>query len=201
MKLYFWTMNSRYDVDILELTRDDKRLTDVFLNGSFDGMAYTSIINLSNKKLLNILSDCPSTNGLYLVPGFLDSDAYYDNTSIGDHKSVKNTMFLISTDQFFELYQNDVYISTTSADRKHFYQSKRVHPKLFVKKHLLKMKVPSKHNKSHPSHKTINDIMYADFETMSVKDIKNILMSYGPVGAGNKDVLIERLIKTLQFGL
>ena len=202
MRLYLWTMGTRYDVHVFELFQKNTYMSNTFLYGSFNGKTYSNISHLSINTLLSILNKSPSTNGLYSVSGFIDTKntGNYD-VSDGNYKNIKKTMFLISTKSFLELYLNDIHISTTSADKKYFYQSKRVHPKLFVRKHLLKMKVPSKNNHSNPSHETIKDSMYADFEAMSVKEIKNILKSYGPVGSGNKGALINKLIKIIQYGL
>lgn len=195
-KIFLWMIDKRYKVSFHDLTSKMDFLEDYKVYTSTDRKESIPLNKLSKSELWNIIINCPSTNGLYHVPGFsLDDDKYWSD----DIK--QDLTLLLSSESFIDQYINDVPMNTTTANAKYFFKGKNINPKLFVRKHLLKQRIPSRFNDVDPSHETLDDIMFRELEVLSVKAIKEILRTNGIPQTGNKSELIEKVIRVVKRGI
>lgn len=186
-------MDGRYSVSFSEIKANssDASLAKMYIYTSKNKDESIPITLLEETFGKNSLIGNPSTNGLYTVPGFVDTGFLQK----------EEQRFLISTERFLDMYLDDAHINTMDANPNYFFKGRRIKIKLFVKKHLIKSLVPSRFNCSSPKHETIDDILYKEFEKMRLTEIKEILRTNGITHSANKHVLIHKMIKLLKSSL
>lgn len=167
--------------------------------GEYD-LEKTTIIYSNYETPLNLMDSIinhPSTNGVYSLPiKIVDEEI-----CIAKKLEIHDSRILISTETFMHKYINDVHVNTMDANPKYFYRGKHILPKLFIKKHLMEMRVPSRFNNSMPEHETFDEILYKEFEELKLSEIKQLLKINGITSNDKKHEAILKLINFSKMSL
>ena len=187
MKLFLWDINKKHKVEFSEISfREYEELSKLNIIISIDGTETKNLASISNYELTKALINFPSTNGLYSIPAKRTvKKSWYEEIEL-------DVRIYISTEDFLHKYMNDIHLNTTDADKRYFFKGKHISPKLFVKKHLEKSKIPSRYNYVDPEHDTSSDSMYIELEKMKFDEIKGILRRNGhKIGTSKHEAILN----------